>query len=163
MLTKQEAAEYLQVSTKAVQRYTDRKLLHVTYQKRAQGGQAAMYQKSEVTALKQKMGQVGSLHTVKTNLARRDTGTGAATVQASKQTALQRRSSLIGAAWSKPTPDVRAAEKLIVTLAEAAALVSMSKQSLIEAVKNGELKAAKQGRGWKVKRRDLEAYAAKVW
>lgn len=157
LMTKQEAAQYLQVSTKAIQRYTDRKLLHVTYRKRPRGGQDAVYQTSEVIKLKEQIAQIGTLRTVKTQPL--DTGTSKALVQVSKQTALSRRSENTPPA----SPAVRIAEKIILTLADAAALVSMSKQSLLAAIKNGELKAARQGRGWKVKRADLEHYAAKIW
>lgn len=162
-MTKQEAARYLQVSTKAIQRYTDRKLLHVTYRKRPQGGQDAVYQTSEVVKLKEQMAQLGTLHTLKTQPQPLDTSTSKALVQVSKQAALQRRRESAPPLPAMVSPAVRIAEKIILTLADAAALVSMSKPSLIAAIKNGELKAAKQGRGWKVKRTDLERYAAKVW
>jgi excisionase family DNA binding protein len=163
LMTKQEAAQYLQVSTKAIQRYTDRKLLHVTYRKRPKGGQDAVYQTSEVVKLKEQMAQIGTLRTVKTQPPPLDTSTSKALVQVSKQTALQRRRETTPPLAATASPAVRIAEKIILTLADAAALVSMSKQSLLAAIKKGELKAARQGRGWKVKRADLEHYAAQVW
>jgi excisionase family DNA binding protein len=52
------------------------------------------------------------------------------------------------------------AHKLMLTLAEAAALSNLSRNHLRQAIKTGTLKAQKIGRGWRIKRADLDAYVA---
>lgn len=52
--------------------------------------------------------------------------------------------------------------QLTLTLAEAATLAGLSKDYLRQAIKTGRLKASKRGRGWNVKRADLEAWVKKL-
>jgi excisionase family DNA binding protein len=52
------------------------------------------------------------------------------------------------------------AHKLMLTLAEAAALSNLSRNHLRQAIKTGALKAQKIGRGWRIKRADLDAYVS---
>ncbi len=67
-----------------------------------------------------------------------------------------------------PAPDghvaaaIPVADKLMLTLADAAALTSLSKDHLSAAIHAGKLKAKKIGRGWKVKRDDLDGYVKKL-
>ncbi len=53
-------------------------------------------------------------------------------------------------------------EKLILTLDDAAALTSLSKATLREKIKAGKLKARIIGRGYKIKRSDLDAFVAEL-
>jgi excisionase family DNA binding protein len=53
-------------------------------------------------------------------------------------------------------------EKIILTLDDAAALTSLSKHTLREKIKTGKLKARIIGRGYKIKRSDLDAFAAEL-
>ncbi len=50
------------------------------------------------------------------------------------------------------------AAKLVLTLNECRALTSFSQATLKAAISDGKLKAQKIGRGWKVKRSDLDKY-----
>ena len=52
--------------------------------------------------------------------------------------------------------------KLTLTLADAAQLSGLSKDYLLKAIRARKLKAAKRGRGWNVKRSDLEAWIKKL-
>ena len=52
------------------------------------------------------------------------------------------------------------AHKLMLTLPEAAALSNLSRNHLRQAIKTGTLKAQKIGRGWRIKRADLDAYVS---
>jgi excisionase family DNA binding protein len=52
------------------------------------------------------------------------------------------------------------AHKLMLTLPEAAALSSLSRDHLRRAIKKGALKAQIIGRGWRIKRADLDAYVS---
>lgn len=51
-----------------------------------------------------------------------------------------------------------AANKLLLSLAEAAAITGLSKQWLTTKIKSGELRAAKIGKGWKIKRSEVERF-----
>jgi excisionase family DNA binding protein len=62
-----------------------------------------------------------------------------------------------------PAPTISdLAQKLMLTLADAAALTSLSKDHLSDAIHAGKLKARKLGRGWKIKRDDLDLYVRKL-
>jgi excisionase family DNA binding protein len=62
---------------------------------------------------------------------------------------------------AKPSISIaEVAHKLMLTLAEAAALSNLSRNHLRQAIKNGTLKAQKIGRGWRIKRADLDAYVS---
>ena len=54
------------------------------------------------------------------------------------------------------------AHKLTLSLPEAAALSGLSRTRLRQAIKDGVLKSRKIGRGWRVKRANLEAYVKKL-
>ena len=55
-----------------------------------------------------------------------------------------------------------AAQKLLLSLPEAAALSGLSRNHLRQAIKEENLKSRKIGRGWRIKRADLEAYVRKL-
>jgi excisionase family DNA binding protein len=55
-------------------------------------------------------------------------------------------------------PSVPINDKLVLSLKEAQALTGFSRERLREAIRDGSLKAQKIGKGWKVKRRDLDCY-----
>jgi len=59
-------------------------------------------------------------------------------------------------------PVVAIADKLLLTIAEAQALTGLSREFLRDAINKGELKAKVIGKGWRVKRSDLEAYIDKL-
>jgi excisionase family DNA binding protein len=59
-------------------------------------------------------------------------------------------------------PIVDATHKLTLSLAEAAALSGLPRKHLRLAIKGGDLASRKIGRGWRVKRADLEAFVAKL-
>jgi len=62
----------------------------------------------------------------------------------------------------RPVSIADAAHKLTLSLPESAALSGLSRNHLRQAIKEGNLKSRKIGRGWRVKRADLEAYVRKL-
>lgn len=62
----------------------------------------------------------------------------------------------------KPTAQESAA-KLLLNLEEAQVLTGLSRAHLRAAIQSGELQARRLGRGWKVRRTDLEKYLAEVF
>jgi excisionase family DNA binding protein len=60
-------------------------------------------------------------------------------------------------------PAVAIADKLILTIAEVQMLTGLSKELLRDAITAGELKAKVIGKGWRVKRSDLQEYIDKLF
>jgi len=54
------------------------------------------------------------------------------------------------------------AQKIMLTLPEAALLTSLSRNHLRQAIEEKKLRARIIGRGWRVKRDDLDAYVKKL-
>jgi len=61
-----------------------------------------------------------------------------------------------------PVPTLSLADKLTLSLMEAAQLAGLSRNHLREAITEGKLKARIIGRGWRVKRSDLDAYVRRL-
>jgi excisionase family DNA binding protein len=57
---------------------------------------------------------------------------------------------------------VKAADKIMLTLADASLLTSLSTRYLSTELRAGKLKGKIVGRGWKIKRTDLDAYVKKL-
>jgi excisionase family DNA binding protein len=67
-----------------------------------------------------------------------------------------------GAAPARRVSVADAAQKLMLSLPEAAALSGLSRRHLREAIKEGTIKSLKTGQGWRIKRANLEAYVEKL-
>lgn len=185
-MNKQEAAEFLGVTTRSLERYVSQNKLKVKYVK-GKTRSIAMFEMAELEKLKQEMASMplsqrlalidvnGEAKQITTN--NDNSGNG---VMATKSTSLTKRaksetvtkprreafsfadldsSSPIG----KMFVSVMANNKMVVTLAEAAALTSLSQKELRKAIHTRELKAGRKGRGWKIRRKDLEAYVERLW
>jgi excisionase family DNA binding protein len=57
---------------------------------------------------------------------------------------------------------IAVADKLLFTLSEAQGMTGLSRETLRDAIDNKKLKAKIIGRGWRVKRADLEAYVKRL-
>ncbi len=146
-MNKKEVAEFLGVSTRIVEKYSSEgKLGEVTYV-RGKTGKQAEYNREAVENLK--------------------------TVLESPDTALATKSpdarlfvaSLVEAMATREetrTASVRVSEKLLLNLADCRLLTGLSDANLRDAIKVGKLKARIIGRGYKVKRTDLDAYIKKL-
>ncbi|MGI8996433.1 MAG: excisionase family DNA-binding protein [Pyrinomonadaceae bacterium] len=76
---------------------------------------------------------------------------------------LLRQALLSAPAQSKaPVVTVSLGDKLTLNLREASALAGLSRDFLLQAIHAGKLRAAKRGRGWNIKRSDLDAYYRKL-
>ncbi|MEJ7616207.1 MAG: helix-turn-helix domain-containing protein [Pyrinomonadaceae bacterium] len=60
------------------------------------------------------------------------------------------------------SPSIQIADKVMLTLQDVAALSSLSRNHLLEAIHAGKLKARISGRGGRIKRDDLDAYVKKL-
>lgn len=155
--TKQEAAELLGVKPRTLELYTQQGRLSVKYVK-GQRGRMAQYDEAELETLKlalekeadsaypQRGALIAKPHA---GIARRD-----------PEQLLQ----LLSAALiSRPeaSPPVPIAEKLMLSIVEAAALTGLSRAELREAIRDRKLQAIRR-RGFKIKRSDLDSFIKKL-
>ncbi|WP_199332997.1 helix-turn-helix domain-containing protein [Nostoc sp. FACHB-190] len=68
---------------------------------------------------------------------------------------------MLGRADTQPV--VLIADKLLLTLPEAQTLTGLSRELLRDAIASGELKAKVIGKGWRIKRTDLDRYVEKLF
>jgi excisionase family DNA binding protein len=156
-MNKAEACELLQISDRSLARYAAQGKVAVTYHK-GRRGNVAEYDDDDVRALKVELsGPVGVRKPTIERLPNPD------------NTSLQSVSdfgNILQAISARMTPEqrpqVEVADKLLLTLKEASALSNLSNDYLRQAIKNNKLKAAIIGRGWKIKRAELERFIAKL-
>jgi DNA-binding transcriptional MerR regulator len=162
-MTKLEAAEFLGVSTRAIERYTTKGQLSVQYDKQGH----AQYLASDVKQLKVQMAAKAEAPKA---IARRDPAPKLTRSMANLSELLvpiisESVTQAIHAA-QPAAPPVSLSEKLMLTLNDAASLSGLSKAILLDAIRTKnrakKLKAQKLGKGWKVKRADLESYIKKL-
>lgn len=166
-MDKKQAADFLGISTRTLERYTTQGKIGVTY-RQGKTAAEAIYDDEELRRFKESLEN-------KTFPARPavepETGV-QALVATARATGLTEavgsfRNDLIVALEAlKPNsshaPTVPIADKVMLTLPEAAALTSLSRSYLQQAIHAGALKARIIGRGWRVKRDDLDAYVKKL-
>jgi excisionase family DNA binding protein len=159
--TKRQAAEFLGVSEKAIERYANAGKLSKEVEKKEGGGVITYYDRAELQKLKQQM----SAPTPRQQDAR------------TPATAIARRggiddvAQIFLSAW-RDAREERAAHKLTVelkdkeflTIKEAAALKGLSETHINQAIRAGRLKARKLAgvRGRRIRRQDLDAYTKKL-
>jgi hypothetical protein len=147
-MNKKEVAEFLNVSTRLVEKYaSEGRLGEVTYV-RGKTGKQAEYDREAVEALK-------------VILESPDT----ALVVAKTPDARLIVASLVEAMASREesrSASVRVSEKLLLNLSDCRLLTGLSERSLRDAIKSGSLKAKIIGRGWKVKKQDLNDFVSNL-
>ena len=155
-MTKKEAAAALGLSERGINRHVEAGRLNVTYQKVA-GRTVALFDAAEVDTLKEKAQApwrpIETKSAPQTALTRRDVK-GGELVQL-----------LMRLAGSTESGRPRASDfdsQLTLSLNEAAIVARQSRASVRQAIKDGKLKAAIRGRGWNIKRSDLEAWIKKL-
>lgn len=180
-MNKQEAAEFLGISIRALERYVQQGKISVRYEK-GKTRPTANFEPSELEAFKKELNQP----TIKPAIETRQIPT-----EPQSQTAnltynsgditrfdeigdisefgevgvVEKLSSIIELLLAKDDnqPIVPIADKLLLTLPEAQALTGLSKEVLRGAIASGELKAKLIGKSWRVKRSDLEAYVDQLF
>lgn len=171
-MNKQEAADYLGVSVRALERYVQQGKISVRYEK-GKTRPTANFDPTELEAFKDELNQP----TVKPAFESRQM----ATEQQSQQGNLthssgeiarfdefgviEKLSGIIESLLSRGDnqPPVPIADKLLLTIPEAQALTGLSREVLRDAINSGKLKAKVIGKGWRVKRTDLEQYIDKLF
>jgi excisionase family DNA binding protein len=158
-MNSQQAAKKLKVSVRSLQRLAHRHSLTVTYQRGKSGKQEASYSPDEIERLKEELAT--PTVTIKEQ-------TALATIpDASRQTVVapERFAALLDAIATKrdDAPTITdLSNKLLLTIAEAQKLTSLSRATLLDAYHNRKLNLITIGRGYKVKRTDLQKFIDKL-
>ncbi len=182
-MNKKEAAAFLGVTTRSLERYVSQNKLKVKYVK-GKTRPVAVFDAVELEKLKQEMASLplsqrpslliefnGENNTVNGNGSKTEVATRATTQlkRAKTETLTKSRQGILNPddaaspMLKKLLASLMANNKIILTLAEAAALTNISQQELRKAIGTGALSAAMKGRGWKIRRKDLESYVEKLW
>jgi excisionase family DNA binding protein len=149
-MKKEEAAEFLGISVRSLQRLTQKKVITLIQKRGESGKQESFYDVDELTEYKRK----------------RDVETVNPAVAPSKDTALARNDATqffemlkdAVAPKQKAGRDVAVENKPLLKLDEAAALTGLSRQILRKAIDSEELKAKLIGRAYRIKRDDLDEF-----
>lgn len=160
-MNKREAAEYLGVSTRAIERYTARGKLTPEYEK-GRTGPAPVYDRTQLDALRREMNDT----TGKLRLTI-DTDKPAKIDRTDSHISFNRAGSNLGAlvaainkVHSQSASEIAA--KLLFSIKEAQKLTGLSEEHIRNAIHTGKLKGSIIGRGYKVKKADLEKYVARL-
>lgn len=162
-MNKKEAAEYLNVSTRAIERYTAQGKLTPTYEK-GRTGLAPVYDQEQLDQVKKQMDEAGNaIHAPiqtdkpdkkdKTDKPDKD---GALVLRSGNRADLAAFIAAIDKARGQSVADLAA--KPLLTRDEAQRLTGLSRGFLKEAVASGQLKERLLGRAYRIKRTELEAY-----
>jgi excisionase family DNA binding protein len=142
-MNKKEVAEFLNISTRLVEKYaSENRLGEVTYI-RGKTGKQAEYSREAVENLKQ------ILESPDTAIATKSTDARLFVAQ------------LVEAIASRDetrSASIQVSEKLLLNVNDCRLLTGLSEQNLRDAIHDGKLKAKIIGRGYKVKRTDLDEF-----
>ena len=169
MLTKKEAAEYLGVSTRTLERYVKNGRLGVRYED-SQNGEIALFDSGELDQF------ADDKQTPRIRPA--STGSGLATTTSDMVSSrgvggllapFQELTERLIFALSdhedrkeKITPD-KLRGKLLLTLTEAQIMTGLSREMLIQAVKDERLPSQIIGKAYRIKTKDLEQFIDNLW
>ena len=171
-MNKKQAAEYLGVSVRALERYVQQGKLTVRYQK-GKTRSTANFDQTELEAFKQELNQP----TIKPAVESRQITTEVydETYNSDIQpvnvsefgefTVIDKLAGmvemLITRGDKKPTVPIES--KILLTLDEAQAMTGLSKSYLREAIGQESLKAKQIGKSWRVKRSDLDNFVENLF
>jgi len=172
-MNKKQAAKFLRVSTRAIERYVAKGKLPIRYTRDKTGRQVAVFDENHVKKIKSELENLtGEQLTRKTADGPASTtpqnGNGKLATRAAQlptPTAMAAFADTLAASLQKhlqPSDLVPIADRLTLSLSEASGLSGFSKDFLRQAIKAGGLSAAKRGRGWNIKRDDLDDYVKRL-
>jgi len=178
-MNKQAAADFLGVSVRAVERYTQQAKLSVTYAK-GRTRPVAEYRQEELDALRAEINanlyhqrpahekpnpanseQAGGLVAIPPSQALQRVGS-EQSIQALGQAIADALRATQDGKGSGSVAIADLAHKLMLSIDEAARLSGLSANHIRGAIHDGTLKAKIVGRGWKVNPEVLKAYAARL-
>ncbi len=162
-MNKKKAAEFLGVSTRLVEKYaSEGRLGEVTYV-RGKTGKQAEYDQTAVENLKKQLESPDTAIAPKNPDARLFVAQLLEAMATREQAHIEAIRGLLSGTSEEPrSASVRVSEKILLNLTDCRLLTRLSETSLREAIKSGELRAKIIGRGWKVKRQDLDEFVSNL-
>jgi excisionase family DNA binding protein len=162
-MNKKEAAEFLGVSTRLVEKYaSEGRLGEITYV-RGKTGKQAEYDQEAVEKLKAALESPDTALAPATPDARLFVAQLVEAITTREQANIEAIRGLLSRSIEEPrSASVRVSEKLLLNLSDCRSLTGLSEGTLRDAIKSGELRAKIIGRGWKVKRQDLDDFIKKL-
>lgn len=151
-LDKEQAASFLGVSVRAIERYAKAGKLIPSYQDKSNGGRKAFFDQQQLETLKTEMSQPKTLEPAKDDHSQKKS----LVTLSSSPGVVERIATLLENNSNKTFVPIES--KLTLSLAQAVELSGLSRNWLLQAIKLNELKAIKRGKGWNIKRTDLEMY-----
>jgi excisionase family DNA binding protein len=152
MLTKQEAADRLGVSIRAIENYSSKGKLHPQYTA-GQRGKVALFDEAEVERLKDERGEI--VYSPKSN-------TALATMPGQLSVLANLISDAIQQKDSAPERSASVGEKILLDLKDCHILTGLSDGHLRAAIKEKKLKGKILGKSYRIKRTDLDSYIKKL-
>jgi hypothetical protein len=158
-VNKKEVSEILGVSTRLVEKYaSEGRLGEVTYV-RGKTGKQAEYDREAVEKLKAVLESPDTSLATTTPDARLFVAQLVEAIASREQANIEAIRGLLSGGSEEPrSVSVRVSEKILLDLNDCRLLTGLSNVSLRDAIKTKRLKAKIIGRGWKVKRQDLDRF-----
>ncbi len=164
-MNKQEACAYLGVSERSLARYAAQGKIQVTYNKGTRGN-VAVYDDADLEKLKGELAAPQAIRLASEQAIPANSASLAMRSMANMSEFIERLQSrdetLITSLLHNQNSHVSIESKLMLSLPEATKLAGLSRNHLREAIRDHTLKAQIIGRGWKIKRSDLESYIKKL-
>ncbi len=162
-MNKKAASEILGVSIRLVEKYAaEGRLGEITYV-RGRTGKQAEYSQDAVEKLKASLESPDTALTTNSPDARLFVAQLVEAMASREQAHVEAiRGLLSGSSEETRSASVRVSEKILLNLTDCRALTGLSQATLKEAFKSKKLKAKIIGRGWKVKRSDLDKFIDKL-
>ena len=169
MLSKKEAAEYLGVSPRTLERYVKDGKLSVCYEN-SSNGEVALFNSDELNQFLEDR-KTPRIKPLSDDLSLPPTTNdivltrGVGGVLASLQELTGKLVLVLSERYEKSgkmTPSMLQG-KLLFTLSEAQIMTGLSRQILMEAIKDGRLSSQIIGKGYRIKAKDLEEFIDNLW
>ena len=168
-MNKKEAADYLGISTRALERYTSLQRIGVRYEKGKTGDQAT-FDEDELRRFKDQLSNHRRVLPAIDSEASPSPDTQPRQLARLSDVAplaiFERMTAALEGFQRQSDPSqlsiVDLAAKLTLSLTEASQLSGLSRAYLRQAIEEKKLKARIIGKGWRVKRADLDSYVKKL-
>ncbi len=147
-MNKRQASKELKISVRSLQRLVQNKILTVVYQRGSSGKQEAVFDAEQIAEYKKERDKP-TTKLIKPPINDRNVLARNFTLEFLEVF----RNSLTNQKTTVPIAD-----KVLLTVNECRALSGLSEKRIIEAIKTGKLKGQFIGKGWKIKRSDVNQW-----
>jgi len=168
-MNKAEAAEFLGIGVRSLERYMSQGRIAYTRQ-RGKTGEVVVFNKLELEHFKEELHE--PTHEGAVEQVRQGSSSNSSQLVTSSQIMAEVGESLLNISdgidalletIKELAVKIPVETKPLLTLAEARQLSGLSRQYLLQAIKENRLKGQKIGKAWRVKRRDLERFVASLF